>query len=379
MRQARSMTTTRKLKAATVLALMAIMALSSAVHADSIQLRRSAVVSSDAVRLVDVAALEGEAANQLADIVVLRTGSAASLTQDSLKAVLTKAGVNWARISLKGFETCEIVREGEGTTSAKLPAKPVTDIDAPPAPVIANPTEPVAGDATSTVSQRLDEWLRRQHGEGSGDLRITFADREKKDLDLPVGQDTLVFTGGTGGSLGRVPVTIQRFKGDKLVSTSRCTVDIALRQLAVVATRSISKGATVSADDVEIRQVDLDRDPQKVLTRLDAAIGQVAATSLREGAVLNADTVRSALLVQRNDLIRIQAIAGGLVIQTVGRALEDGADGQVIQARNERSRDTFSVRVSGTRQAVLVADAVTSGDDSVKNPQNTKVKAQGEH
>jgi flagella basal body P-ring formation protein FlgA len=329
--------------------------------ADSIQLRARASVTDSVVRLADVAALEGDIPAAHADTVVARleaTQTFINLSQDSLKQQLGRAGVNWARVALKGFENCEVTRgNADKPKTEKKPASRAPDsIDAPPSPVLANPTEEIGIDAQVTVRQRIGDWLRQLHGICDDSLRIAFAERDAKALDALVAGDRLVLTSGATTNMGRVPVTIQRFRGEKLTDTQRLTIDVARRQLAVVAAKAIARGAVVLPDDVEVREVFIDRDKVEVVAAMSDAVGQVAAQPLRVGAVLLKDMVRPALLVRRNEVVQVQALAGGFMVQTEGRALEDGGEGDVIEVRNERSRDTFTARVVALKR-VLVTDA----------------------
>lgn len=361
-----------------IIAIALLLAMSSSAMADSIQLRSRVTVADPVVRLSDVASLSGEDVETRGQWVVLNleaSQSSATLTQDSLRATLAKAGINWAKTSLKGFEKCEIFR-AESTVRGEKKKVEKTEIDAPASPILSNPTDEVAADAQDTIRTRLTDWMRKLHGAAGESIRLTFADRDAQHLDALALQDKLIFTSAATSNLGRVPVSIQRFRGEKLVETQRVSIEVAQRHLAVVAVKPITKGATLAFGDVEIREVFLERHESNLITKLDEAIGLIAGVAVREGGLILKDQIRPMLLIQRNELIRVQAMAGGLMVQTFARALEDGGEGQVIQARNERSRETFAVRVIGVRKALLLADEATSDDaSSIKKVAENKQKS----
>ena len=345
----------------------------SAVVADSIQLRSRVMVTDPIVRLADVATLTGDDVESRGQLVILHleaSQSSTTLTQDALRTTLAKAGINWARTSLKGFEKCEISR-AESTVKPTEKRDENAAIDAPASPILSNPTDEIAADAQHTIRARLTAWMRALHGSAGEEIRITFNDRDAKMLDAHALEDQLIFTSAASSNLGRVPVSIQRFRGEKLIDTQRVTLEVSQRHLAVVAAKPIAKGATLAFEDIEIREVFLDRREANLIVKIDDAVGLIAGVSVREGALILKDQIRPTLLVQRNDLVRVQAIAGGLMIQTFARALEDGGEGQMIQVRNERSREVFSVRVIGVRKALL------QGDDAVPvDEKNAKKQAE---
>ncbi|MCX5662767.1 MAG: flagella basal body P-ring formation protein FlgA [Planctomycetota bacterium] len=94
--------------------------------------------------------------------------------------------------------------------------------------------------------------------------------------------------------------------------------------------------------------------------------------NLRAGTVVGPQHLRSPTVIRRGDAIVIRCISGGLVVKTVGRAGQDGGVGDVITARNERSRDAsglLSVRVTGPGEGVIVA----GGASAKPEPKSTVV------
>jgi flagella basal body P-ring formation protein FlgA len=341
------------------LALVIALAMGAAAPADTIQLRRGARVSDADVLLRDVARLDGAAAEAFAGLKVAALGSTGGATNVTLAAVrnaLEEHGVNWAHLTLSGFAACRVERtQAEAPADAKQ-AAPAAPTAAAAEPVVANPTQEISLSTPITLRDRVVEMLQGLAGNESGELNITFADRDQDDLKTPVLDQRLTFEPVGRGPLGRVPVVVRRYRGDELLGTHRVTADVSRRVLAVTTTRSVTRGQTITADDVELREVELNDAREEPLTDVKAVVGLVARLSMQKGVTVSARSVRAALMAERGDLITVHCLAGGLMIKTVGRAMQDGAQDDVIEVSNERSRKTYPVRLTGPKQGVMVVD-----------------------
>lgn len=110
---------------------------------------------------------------------------------------------------------------------------------------------------------------------------------------------------------------------------------------SVIAVRTIPAQSVIAADDVSVVDAVMDG---AVLTSA-AAIGQETRVTIFAGrAVLLAD-LGAAAVVDRNQLVPLRFQAGTLAIMTEGRAIERGAEGDVIRIMNLASRLTVTGRV----------------------------------
>ena len=345
--------------------------------AQTIVLRREAVASAGQVRLGDVALLTA-GAEEYATIVVASFGASGdvSVGVKEILAALARHGVNKAHVEVKGFEVCRVTRTAGNAEPARhvIPAPSETirpkEANESASPALANPAEEIGRDSRLTVRDHVLAWLEQWTGAKRDELRVTFADRDAKELDRAVLSERIAIVPGGSSKLGRVPVSVERYVGTKLTGASRITFDVARRQLVVVARRGLAKGDLIDASHLEIRETYLDRDRGPLPQRIDNVAGLIAATTLREGSVIATSDVAPALLVRKNENIRIRVHAGGLMVQMVGRALEDGGMGQTISVRNERSHETFLVEVNGLRTGTVIADEspVKAGARSDKPP-----------
>lgn len=110
---------------------------------------------------------------------------------------------------------------------------------------------------------------------------------------------------------------------------------------SVVATRTIRAKALISKDDLTLVSADLPGaidDPSLV-------VGQEARVSIYAGKPVRDDDIGPPTLVQRNQLVTLIYLTGGLSISTEGRALDRGSQGEVLRVMNIGSRNTVTGRV----------------------------------
>lgn len=106
------------------------------------------------------------------------------------------------------------------------------------------------------------------------------------------------------------------------------------------AARTLPAGSIITAAD--LRVIDTDRPG---LTDPSAAIGMQTRITLYEGRPLHAGMLQAPRLVGRNQIVRLSFLRGGLRIDTEGRAMSDGAAGEMIRVMNMGSRSTVTAQV----------------------------------
>mgnify|MGYP003670436443 FL=1 len=119
-----------------------------------------------------------------------------------------------------------------------------------------------------------------------------------------------------------------------------CTAGPALAE-SVIATRGIRAQTILSAMDMAL----VDAEIPGALTDLSAAIGQETRTTLYPGRAIRESDLGAPTIIERNQIIPLTYSAGGLRIETDGRALARGGAGDMIRVMNISSRNTVSGRV----------------------------------
>ncbi len=356
--------------AAAVVAVSVLGAAAPAAHADSIALHATAFTPGSVVTLKDIAVLEGDYAKSLGDLTVAKIDGAAdkTITSADVHARLDEQNANWGKLLLRG-STSVRVHHGD-SPSAPIVEKTAAKIVQRHAPEIiideaisaaANPLPAVDADAAMNVTLRrkLTDWIRTQVGP-EGELQITFDADQDATLSRMFGTQRLEIEPQTRGMLGRLPIVIRCYDRDRLTESLRVRADVKVRREVVVAKKPLTRGQIVAASDVELKSELIDSVLKTPVTNLATTIGSRATAATRPGSILYSDDVAAALLVERGQLVTVRCISGAVVLKTVARAMTEGASGQFITVRNERTRQDYQARVCGPQEAVLTSDLPAS-------------------
>jgi flagella basal body P-ring formation protein FlgA len=118
---------------------------------------------------------------------------------------------------------------------------------------------------------------------------------------------------------------------------------------SLVATRTIRAQSLIGPDDLALVAADL----PGALSDPAAAIGLEARVAIYAGKPVRAGDIGPPTLVERNQVVPLIYLSGGLAISTEGRSLARGSEGDVIRIMNLGSRTTVSGRI-GPDGAVYV-------------------------
>lgn len=113
----------------------------------------------------------------------------------------------------------------------------------------------------------------------------------------------------------------------------------------VVPAHDIGPGETVRASDLELREIETRRRPDRMALAPEQLVGRIAKAPLtRHHPVMLSDVVLPQV-VKRGDKITVRAHFGAMTVTLSGYALEDGAVGDEIRIRNDKSKKTLSAVV----------------------------------
>lgn len=195
------------------------------------------------------------------------------------------------------------------------------------------------GDRVSVrVRSELDRYVRRRATRTVNRIEIPLLD--VFDLRGIAGTDVdVVFQSRRQGAwVGRVPVTV--IVSNSAGELKRGVVTVTLRALAYVpvANRSLSRGSVVKAKDIENQQRDLSELGADVILDVERIVGQRLRRGISAGHVWQERYLESVPLVKRGDPVRLTLSRGGLRIDGIGRAGQDGWAGDWIRVKNDAFR-----------------------------------------
>ena len=105
----------------------------------------------------------------------------------------------------------------------------------------------------------------------------------------------------------------------------------------------LAQGQSIGPNDIARVKGDLASLPPGVITESSQAIGRTATRSVPLGTPLRQDALRSQQAVQQGQTVRLISAGPGFRVSSEGRALNNGSEGQIIQARTATGQT-----VSGT-------------------------------
>lgn len=340
-----------------VIAMALVLAPAASTSAMRIRLKQKVTVPGPEVTLREVARVDGPDDLGLGDLVVAHFDPdqvSLLIALPRLRQDLSEHDVNWARLSLGGYAKCHVERVLLATTGPDS----VASICA--ARALANPTHVIELDSPETLRDHLIKWTEERTGVSRDELSIHVTGMDSDVLATKTARhDRFEFEPASrSATLGRIPIAVRQYRAGQDIRTYRLIANVARSREAVVLTQGLSKGREIRDGDFEIQTVYVDHDGPPPLSCSEQVVGRMAASLLRSGAVLYPKNVRSKRLVRRGDVVDVRCLVGGLVVRTVARAMLDGSEGELIEVRSERprSRETFTVRVTGRRQTMLDLD-----------------------
>lgn len=345
----------------------------ASLHADTIVLHDGSSIRDDAVALGDIADLEGPDAIALADVSLgslnaAGSGGSRTFTLAEIRAALDARHINWGKIDLRGptrltvrrFSPADTTNTSGGSGGGGARANPIATISAD-APVIGRTLRQLI---TERVQQRLGDASGGTSGDASGGGgRITCQDTDAAAWSMTDTEYRFEIEPAARQTLGRIPFNVRCYKRDQLDSVQHLTVDVARQSQVVVTARQLQRGRILVPSDLILQTHWLDSDRVQPVTDLQTAVGQSTTRLIRADAILQTDDIAPRLLVERGQLVTVRAVSGGIVVKFTARASEDGSAGQTIAAANPRTRETYTVRVTGPQETEM---QISSPKEDVK-------------
>lgn len=126
-----------------------------------------------------------------------------------------------------------------------------------------------------------------------------------------------------------------------LVLTLLLLMPLPAAATVVTAARTLPAGTVITAEDLRLAE-----DKRAGLADPSEAIGMQTRITIYEGRPIQATLLQAPRLVARNQIVRLSFQRGSLRIETEGRAMSEGAAGDVIRVLNLESRGNVNARVN---------------------------------
>lgn len=301
----------------------------------TLRFREQPTSEGNLVRLGDIAEINGdeELAKQFAQIPLIPSPPAGVDYRWRKDDVLQ-------HLRLRGIDIDQLRWVGSTETILKAPSEMV-DI-----PANNSKMAPAFADARTTrqAKQNLTDAINRYislQTPGTTPLKVEF--------ELPLAYVNTLFQrknikaigGGSSPWLGKQQFTIRLQDKDKIVDVA-LDAEISPPDSYVVSVSALRRGQILQASDLTTEVIpqtvtgsssDATEDPQYILDP-QQIIGKQLRRAIGKGLPIRAVDVGAPIVVTRNQLIQIQVISGGITVETMGRAMTDGAIGELIQVES---------------------------------------------
>lgn len=152
---------------------------------------------------------------------------------------------------------------------------------------------------------------------------------------------------------GRFDVTLEVPTGAVNRGMLRLSGRAAATVEVVTLLRPIERGALLKDSDVLVERRPRAEIGRDVVTDREQVIGFAARSALQAGRPLRAADLMRPELVQRNETVTIVYEVPGIMLTVRGKAVEGGAEGDVISVLNEQSKRTVQGLVVGPGRVVV--------------------------
>ncbi|MGH8549234.1 MAG: flagellar basal body P-ring formation chaperone FlgA [Methylococcales bacterium] len=102
----------------------------------------------------------------------------------------------------------------------------------------------------------------------------------------------------------------------------------------VVTRRPLRNGTLISAEDIDLKELELTRIHQPLFDEPGHVLGKELRFSVSAGSILTANQLLTPKAVKKGEQVIILAIKNGMQIRVKGAALSDGITGQKIAVKN---------------------------------------------
>ncbi|MBT3534653.1 MAG: flagellar basal body P-ring formation protein FlgA [Rhodospirillaceae bacterium] len=120
-----------------------------------------------------------------------------------------------------------------------------------------------------------------------------------------------------------------------------------------VPSRSIRKGQEITQADIKWTELNIRVLSSETIEHPDQIIGLAASRNLRQNQPLKPSDLREPVIVAKGTVVTVSLKSGGLSLSGMGRALEDGSQGEIIRIMNLQSKRTVDASVIGPNQVVV--------------------------
>lgn len=317
------------------------------VQAAEIQLRGESRIKSGVVKLGDIADIRSDDYEERVRLAAIDLttftagGQKASLSAREVQDLLTLRGVDLTRHHFSGSRKVSM-SSGQGVVVK--------------APLMRRTPEQLK-QAQRKLQKALDDWTSTVAGDvGKWTLAAELNAVQTQSVIMATQLELIELDGPLSVGSRRATFQLYSMQGeDRLVTQVQLTPP----PMFVVAARNLTRGTILREQDVRLSPGTAAVGAVKIITNIDDAIGKEVTRNMVVGQMLDDQTVRRPVVVQKNQIVKVYSLAEGIQVETKARSKEDGALGDLISVETIADRKSFLARVSGESEVEVMARPVT--------------------
>ncbi len=144
--------------------------------------------------------------------------------------------------------------------------------------------------------------------------------------------------------------------------SARFTGTVVETVAVAVTTRALAPGTIIKASDLTIERRPKSQAVSDAIGSAEDAVGLAPRAAVRAGQPLRRAELMVPQLVHRDDEVTLVYQVPGIVLTTRGKALESGAEGELIGVLNVESKRTIQGIVSGPNRVTISAATARTSD-----------------
>jgi len=115
----------------------------------------------------------------------------------------------------------------------------------------------------------------------------------------------------------------------------------------VVSARPLAPGQAITGADIKMQRGELSQMPAGVVADPGLAVGRTLAGGIAAGSPIRQDMLRSTPAVVQNQTVKLMSEGRGFRVSTEAKALNNAAEGQLVQSRTPSGQVVGGVARAG--------------------------------
>ena len=345
-----------------MIAMLAACMLTGLLHAGNTITLRSSVRLPDDIRqvvLADIALLEGEEVQRLADLVIMEiahNNELRTIPRREIEQKLADAGVNWARVHLNGRDVIlrprptRVTSGPEAMRPASIDGNAPVDKDEQSVRFVVEAADVIR---QNTPLGAITVMMVRGLDRSAAEVRLTF-DRAVEQ-SLTASEETHQYELEPLGNLNadRVEVNVRVWSEARMIRQFSVTVRPEVLSSETTLAHETQRGAVLDPADLQTTRRWMSPGEARFMVSPEEAVGRVLSRRMNAGTVLRSRDVERQTVIQRGDRVIVRCLSGGIVITLHAEARQPGGVGDTIELRKLGERETFTATVTGPAEATL--------------------------